>query len=83
MTAAMNEAWIRWLLENCDLVRGIFLVLEMGTFLLLGGIPLPSTGFPPNGMFAWRVGQPICMDHVVSGTSKAEVGGTFLVRWGI
>ena len=64
-------------------MRGIFLVLEMGTFLLLGVIPLPSTGFPPNGMFARRIGQSICMDHVVNGTSKVEVGGTFLVRWRI
>ena len=37
MTAVINETCI----ENCCLVRGIFLVWEMSTFLLLGRILSP------------------------------------------
>ena len=56
-------------------------MLEIVIFQQLGGIPPPSTGFPLNCMFGRRVGQSICMDHMVGSTSKVEIGGTFLVRW--
>ena len=36
------------------LVRGVFLVREMGIFLLLDRILPPPTGLPPNGRFGGK-----------------------------
>ena len=55
MAAAINEACIRWLHENCYLVKVIFLVLAMSFFCCWVEFSRPpSTGFRPNGMFGGR-----------------------------
>ena len=78
MNTAINEVCTGWLHKNCYLVRGIFLVPEMGHFWLLGGILPHSEDFPQRfqgtvrAVYTWW-------------WQKRKIIGrrTFLVRGGI
>ena len=59
MTAAINEACIWRLHENCYLVREIFLVREMSNILLLGRILSPSTNDKVSPKRFWERGRAV------------------------
>ena len=69
MTAAISEACIGWLHENCYFVREFFLFGKWALFLLMVRVLPPSTGFPPNGRFGEGVGAillSICGQYQLS-----------------